>query len=299
MILYYALGGGLGHIARSLVLIDQAPEELRGQIRLLVSSRSAEAARPVCPCPLDIVPLDAMVNGRTYASFLDSYINKHRFSCIIVDTFPFGLLGELAMTAANIPRFMIGRYLRWDSYKQRIEKLSAAVWPIFSVMIETQSEEYLTVIRHHGQVVQYNSPLSLARAENISLSEKVPAWCVVHSGEEEELNALLKFARQLMLHSGAAGEPEIITPDQQVFPLEQKLDRFSDVVSGAGYASCAASVVLKDTVRYHLHPFPRRYDDQESRVQQIRNGSWGVTDRGAGQINAGQLLWDEVRKTTG
>jgi len=295
MILYYALGGGLGHIARSLALIAQAPEALRGRIRLLVSSRSAEAARPACPCPMDNVPAKAMATARNYSLFLDSHIKAHRFSGMILDTFPFGLLGEWADKAPELPRFMVGRYLRWDEYKQRVGRLSAAVWPRFSIMIEEQNEEYMAAISSHSLIAQCDAPLSLARPENISFPEDRPSWCVVHSGAAEELDALITSARNLMAERGICGNAEVITPSREIFPLEQNLAGYSDIVSGAGYASCAASKVLEGSVRYHLQPFLRRYDDQELRIQRLRDGRWGVAREDAGGVHAGTLLWDEVR----
>ncbi len=295
MILYYALGGGLGHIARSLALIAQAPEALRGRIRLLVSSRSAEAARPVCPCPMDIVPDEAMATHQLYSKFLARYLGSHRFSCMILDTFPFGLLGELADKAPELPRFMVGRYLRWNVYRKRGGELSAAVWPRFSIIIEEQDEEYMAEISRHSLIAHCNAPISLARQENVSVSEGGSSWCVVHSGTEEELNKLLILAGSLMSARGIAGNPKVVTPGQGVFPIEQNLSGYSDIVSGAGYASCAASKILEGRVRYHLQSFPRRYDDQELRINRLRAGTCGVAHEDSGGVHAGTLLWNEVR----
>lgn len=299
MILHYALGGGLGHIARSLALIAQAPPGLRERIRLLVSSRSAGAARPICPCPLDIVPDDAMATSRKYARFFDRYIAAHHFSCLVLDTFPFGLVGELSGAAPALPRVLVGRYLRWDAYMRRVGPDDSAIWPTLSLMIEEQSEEYIAEISRHSRVLQCNSPLSLARPEAVHAGEALKSWCVVHSGSPEELAELSLIARRLMAGQGVAGDPVIITPEQGIFPLELDPGRFSDVVAGAGYASCAAAKILEGRVRYHLHPFQRRYDDQGLRLQRLRTGVWGGGGTASDRGNSGPFLWDEVRKLGG
>jgi hypothetical protein len=295
MILYYALGGGLGHIARSIAVIGQAPAAIQNSIRLLVSSNCAEAARPVCPCPMDTVPEEAMAIRRLYRCFLDRYLNLHGFTCMVLDTFPFGLVGEWSTFAPELPRILVGRYLRWDIYQKSVKPLLSPTWPQVSLMIEDQDVEYMSDMSRHSRLMQCNSLLSLARPDDYAMSVgRRPVWCVVHSGSAQELATLVGISRQLMAEQGVAGTSKILTPDQGGFPLEQNLRGFTDVVSGAGYASCAAAKINDGKVRYHLHAFSRRYDDQELRLSRLRMGRWGENHTPENGKNAGQLLWDEV-----
>jgi hypothetical protein len=293
MILYYALGGGLGHISRSFALIAHAPEALQPEIRLLVSSRSAAVALPHAPCPMDVVPEQAMAERSLYFRFLAAYLARHDFSCIVLDTFPFGLLGELADTAVTLPRILVGRYLRWDAYRERCADLNHAVWPRAAIMIEEQERPYLEEITRHGRIITAPAPISLARATDGPAPDATPACCIVHSGPAEETARLVEIANQVMAERALQGPPMVFLPQGGVFPVERRLSGFSDIVSGAGYAGCAASAVLNGRVRYHLHPFPRRFDDQARRLRLLQEGRWGDTSAGS-TPSAASALWGEV-----
>jgi hypothetical protein len=293
MILYYALGGGLGHIARSFALIAYAPKTLRPRIRLLVSSKSAELTRPYSPCPMDLVPFQAMVDRVLYAQFLGGYFKKHEFSCIVTDTFPFGLVGELAHPASEIPRVLVGRYMQWDAYRTRCGDMDDAIWPEVAVMIEKQEEAYRETMERHSRVISAQWPISLASLRNNVPPDGPPACCVVHSGPQSEIERLMKFARNIMTRQGIRGAPEVFTPQKGLFPLEHHLSGFSDIVTGAGYGSCAASIVLKGKIRYHFYPFPRRFDDQALRLERLREGQWGSVQPGDAST-AAAVLWREI-----
>ena len=159
MILYYALGGGLGHIARSFALIEKAPEKLLPAIRLLVSSKSAAVALPHSPCPMDTVPAPAMSDRTLYVKFLSDYLDRHNFSCIVMDTFPFGLLGELKDVAPALPRVLVSRYLRWDAYRERCGVLNGALWSQVVLMIEQQEEAYLETMECNSRMIEAPWPI--------------------------------------------------------------------------------------------------------------------------------------------
>lgn len=294
MILYYALGGGLGHIARSFALIAHAPGQLRRSVRLLVSSRSADVARPHSPCPIDSVPHWAMAGKGRYSQFLADHFKQHGFSCIVIDTFPFGLLGELKHLAPEVPRVLVGRYLRWDAYIDRCGAVEDALWPQTALMIERQGEIYSGhVERNCRRVITAEWPISLAGPMEGTVHDGRPACCVVHSGSSSELSRLEVIAKDIMAQRGIAGIPEVFTPEKGIFPLECHLSSFSDVVTGAGYASCAAAAVLNGRIRYHLHPFPRRFDDQALRLRRLKDGSWG-NDPSGDVSTVAEILWGSV-----
>jgi hypothetical protein len=294
MILYYALGGGLGHIARSFALIEHAPQALLRGIRLLVSSKSAGVARPHSPCSMDLVPDRAMADRALYAQFLADYLRRHNFSRLVTDTFPFGLLGELTHLAPEIPRVLVGRYLRWDAYLKRCGSFDGAAWPRVAIMIENQESPYLDAMERNSSIVAARWPVSLARPHEAPVLMKRGACCVVHSGTPDEMSRLINAAHKVTDELGLEGTPEVFTPETGVFPLERHLSRYSDVVTGAGYAACAAAAVLNGRIRYHLHPFPRRFDDQKLRLKRLRAGQWGDHSGGDASTVAG-ILWDMIR----
>lgn len=293
MILYYALGGGLGHISRSFALISHAPKPLQPRIRLLISSKSAYVARPHSPCPVDEVPRWAMAGKGRYPQFLADHFKQHGFSCIVIDTFPFGLLGELKHAAPELPRVLVGRYLRWGAYIDRCGETDDAVWPQVAVMIEQQQDEYLEQMERNGRVINAPWPISLARLADAEGPAEKPACCVVHSGTPSETRRLMSAARNIMSGHRMAGPPELFTPEKGLFPLERHMLRFSDIVTGAGYGSCAAASVLNGRIRYHLHPFPRRFDDQTLRLRRLQEGKWGNGLSGDASTVA-EILWNNV-----
>jgi len=293
MILYYALGGGLGHIARSFALIAHAPKALQARIRLLVSSKSAHVARPHSPRPVDHVPQWAMADLGRYFQFLTDHFKEYGFSCIVIDTFPFGLMGELKNMAPELPRVLVGRYLRWDAYVDRCGGTDDGLWPQVAVMIEQQEDKYLEQLKHNCRVIEARWPVSLAGPTDGAASAGRPACCIVHSGPPSETGRLMSVAREIMAEREMAGVPEVFTPEKGLFPLERHLLRFSDIVTGAGYASCAAAAVLNGQVRYHLHPFPRRFDDQDLRLRRFKEGQWGNGPPGDASTVA-DILWGNV-----
>jgi len=292
MILYYALGGGLGHVARSFALISHAPESVRSRIRLLVSTRSAHVALPCSPCPVDQVPEEAMADRKVYARFLADYLGRHKFSRMVIDTFPFGLLGELRNAAPDLPRVLVGRYLRWDAYCERCGGTEGAVWPRAAIMIEAQEEAYVEALERKSRVIMAPWPVSLASPADLMPQVDKPAFCVAHSGPPEETRLLVEKAKAIMAARGIQGVPEVFTPERGLFPLERHLSHFSDIVAGAGYAACAAAAALKGRRQYHLHPFPRRFDDQALRLSRLLKGGRGDST-GDASTTAG-ILWREA-----
>lgn len=297
MILYYALGGGLGHLARSLALIEQAPETLRARVRILVSTKSAPAARAHFPCPVDSVPGTAMSDIHRYLEFLANHLSRHAFRCIVLDTFPFGLLGELKAMAPRLPRVLVARYLRWEAYSSMCTSISNAVWPDDAILIEEQDSTYTSMLRNNCFVVTARRPISPAASGDVRGVSCNPGCCIIHSGPGDEINVLKNLAERVMTDKGIPGPPEVFTPSRNIFPVERYPWAFSDIVTGAGYASCAAAVLLHGRVQYHLHPFKRRFDDQHLRLARLKNGAW--IDGGPGtHAQTAALLWDIVRVHT-
>ncbi len=293
MILYYALGGGLGHIARSFALIEHAPRPIRSRIRILVSSSAAPAAEPGFPCPVDRVPDGAMSHTGRYKNFLVDYFGKHRFRCIVMDTFPFGLLSEMKYVMPRLPRILVARYLRWNAYLDMCGGINDAVWPEGAVIIEEQDSMYSDALRNNCFLAMARWPVSPARPREISPSSGKTACCIVHSGPKDEIDQLTGLARRVMAEKRIPGLPRVLTPDDGIFPAERHLSGFSDIVTGAGYASCASAALLKGKIRYHLHPFHRRFDDQSLRLERLKSGFW-MDDKPGSSSEAAGILWDLV-----
>jgi predicted glycosyltransferase len=91
--LIYALGGGWGHLTRATALARVASP--RNQVRILTNSPYAPQVSRALP-ELDIVALDPTLPAVTAREQVIQHMRTADPSCLIVDTFPRGLGGELA-----------------------------------------------------------------------------------------------------------------------------------------------------------------------------------------------------------
>ncbi len=90
--LIYALGGGWGHLTRAVALARFAR---RARVRILTNSPFAEQIQRGFP-DLDIVILDPKLPVELARRYSIAEIQRAAPACLIVDTFPRGLGGELA-----------------------------------------------------------------------------------------------------------------------------------------------------------------------------------------------------------
>ncbi|HND53601.1 MAG TPA: hypothetical protein PLV92_14430, partial [Pirellulaceae bacterium] len=96
--LYYALGGGLGHVTRACALARQLARLRPGRHRVVSNTPWPDAARRLFAAEprLELVLLPP---ERSVAETQDALVEATRdasFDLLVVDTFPRGLGGELA-----------------------------------------------------------------------------------------------------------------------------------------------------------------------------------------------------------
>jgi Glycosyltransferase family 28 C-terminal domain len=90
--LIYALGGGWGHLTRAAALARSAPQ---CSVRILTNSPFAAQIQSTFPA-LDLVVLDPKLPVELARRYSIEEIQRAAPACLIVDTFPRGLGGELA-----------------------------------------------------------------------------------------------------------------------------------------------------------------------------------------------------------
>lgn len=110
-LMIYALGGGWGHLNRSLALTRVATTKY--QVKLIVNSSylSQTDTKNLTNC--QIFAISPQANFQQTGDRLKQIINQESFDCLIVDTFPRGLGGELKSLLPNIsqPKVLVNRYL--------------------------------------------------------------------------------------------------------------------------------------------------------------------------------------------
>lgn len=164
MILYYAVGGGLGHLARARRVLTRLGLRDRAVILTAVEE----------PRITDGIPT------ATSADFL-------AYERIIVDAFPCGLLGELQ--DIDVPMDYVARLLQWDAYTSA----TGAVMPHFET---TYLVEPVTHALDSDRVVE------LDLSEPPFEAEEEDFWLVAHSGDDDEVRHLADYAHELQQIEG-------------------------------------------------------------------------------------------------
>ena len=282
MILYYAMGGGLGHLSRSLAILQELPKTLREQVRLLASSRHAALVRPSSPCPVDIVAGEILTSQRQYRCFLENYLQCYQIGVLVLDSFPFGIVGEWLDVGLSLPRLLIARSLKWRTYQERIDHRDG-LFPQHALILEMLSEEYFRRLEQESLLTFLNAPIALWPWKE-SPSDGVVLRCrqtplqvgddasvlIVHSGNERERRVLRQIARQ----KRPLEKIDEIFPECGIYPAERTIGRYKTVVAAAGYNMVAIASQAPPDQRFILHPFPRRFDDQFLRLQRYQHQQW-------------------------
>jgi predicted glycosyltransferase len=187
MILYYAMGGGLGHLARARRVLTR----LGFRDRALILTSKDEPH---------------ITGGISTARDVDF----KSFERIIVDAFPCGVTGELK--DLDMPMDYVARLLKWDAYAAA----TGAVMPHFET---TYLVEPVTHAIDSDRVVQ------LDLSEPPEVAEEEDFWLVAHSGDDDEVRHLADYARELQSIEGTSAPIVIATRTFPLPPLLARAKR--------------------------------------------------------------------------
>jgi hypothetical protein len=277
-VLYYAAGGGLGHLTRTLAIVS-AMDSSSIPLRVLASSTYAGMAEKAFPCALDRVPIAAMSSRRAYGNFLDNYLSLHHVKALVLDTFPWGIAGEWIDRAADLPRYLIARSVRWESYLERTLKKTGRR-PAAALIIEPVEEEYVEFLARNCALTHCNMPIInksgfMDAAGGVQQAHDSSRYLVIHAGATCERDVLVAAARESMWRDCKADIPlDMIFPEQEIFPATVLFHRYTCIVSAAGYNMVAAASRSAPNCRHILIPFARRFDDQAARLRRFEAGLW-------------------------
>ena len=290
MILYYAMGGGLGHLTRSLAILHETPQ-LIGHVRLMASSQHASLILSQALCPVDIVGGERLSSKRKYLNFLKDYLKQHCINVIVLDTFPFGIVGEWCHVGKTIPRLLVARYLKWNVYAERTKCKDGPI-PRQTLVLEPLAKEYSRVLKRYSQLTSLDAPITLQPVDSSKRPFSDRKDCVVvHSGNEAEREVLIGLAKQKL---GGDNEspftPDCIFPEQGIYPAERAIPYYTHVVSAAGYNMTAIASQSPPERTHILFPFRRRFDNQFLRAKRLKNGFWQQQNNNGAQQAAQWLI---------
>ena len=267
MILYYAIGGGLGHLVRARAVLHTLG--VADRAALVTASPFAADPRVVGELPVIRVP-DALDGDRAaLRRWLGDLVACLRPERLVADAFPAGVLGELE-AGLGVPMDHVARLLRWPRYARRLDGPLPRIETTFAV--EPLHDEQLAALRSASERVV---ALSLVDPPAPPRDDAAGAALVVHTGPAREVCVLASLAARTG-HPVRIARP--VGPDLDVHPASALFTRAAAIVTAAGFNAVRQAAPFGD--RHLCLPFPRPLDDQRARARAVRGiGSAWSTGR--------------------
>lgn len=281
MILYYAVGGGLGHLTRARSVIETIDLKEEGVI-FLSACDAVTDFRVIGKCRSILLPKGLAFEPDKYRQFLLSTISKYAITELYIDTFPAGIVGEWCdfPWPKPIPIIHVARRLKWDVYQRSLSgdpprfEQSYFVEPLAQaqrVMLERYSNA-LTPMFTLQDPCDWKSTLSLRESR---ILKKRP-WLIIHSGSDAEILRLYEYANRHLVQDGGSSSLALVSPrlpavlaglvDHMNYYPATDLIQYTDRI----YTGCGFNLLRQLVAFPGLHftiPFPRKFDDQALREQ--------------------------------
>lgn len=269
MILYYAVGGGLGHLTRGRRVLEVLG--LGERAAFVTSSPYARDARVTGGIPVIEVPPHLERAPAEHRVWLRDLIRERGAERLIADAFPAGIQGELS----GLPIAMdhVARILRLDEYRRAVTE----EMPRFDTtwIVEELAPEHEAFVRAQSENVV---ALDLTPAPSAPVASE-SFWLIVHSGPEDEVTELVEYTANL--RDLATDRPERIVVASRCdvplpngfeltdeYPVTHLFPRAARIISAAGFNVMCETVAWAG--KHHVVPFPRRFDDQYLRASRRR-----------------------------
>lgn len=272
MILYYAVGGGMGHLTRASAILHtlQVPLE---QVKILTASPFATLYFKDLP----VLSLPAYLNNdpELYMIWLKQQCKKYNFTEIWVDSFPSGILGELyCLQDFPLKWTYFARLLHWEHYKGLIKYI-----PDFQkiVQLETLESEHQAFLNTWGLTpetidLQYPVPQNDIIPYHFTSDD----WLIVHSEPAQEVEELLAYAHDQATLEGVNPNFCVCSPIQKLnttlshqifdlFPSHLYFGQVGRIFTACGFNSMMQTLPFRN--KHHFLPFPRRFDNQFFRAR--------------------------------
>lgn len=281
MILYYALGGGYGHFIRAVDFLHTVFPTKQAIIWCSQIPKGAHNQTPHKLIEVETFTTDTHTPAGLINQ-LEHIISDNNIDHLIIDTFPFGILNELAeINLSGLKLSHVARYIKPKIFESLTENESEIQFHN-TYFVEKPSEAQLLFLQQCSrntreiQLQNFNYKLDTF-FENILTTSVVLKILVVHSGNREELEVLLNFAHDLKKQLTDSCSIFCVSPNQidtknmtslAIFPAHAYYHLFDYVVSGAGFN--AVRFAHRAQKKSYLIPFERRYDDQFWRLHEFR-----------------------------
>lgn len=295
MILYYAVGGGLGHLTRARAVVHSLG--LNDELTILSASPFCSDHRVTGGANCIHIPSMLASNAEVYRGWLLDVLEALRPRLMFIDAFPGGLLGEFCSFPfpKGMQLYHVSRLLRWPLYRQRL----AGELPFFEISFVVEP-----LIGTHRRAIERCStdvvdlqladpPADLSR-HAISFVDELnprgaPLWLVIHSGPPSEVASLCALARSQARLEGVRPRLLLISPGRQptarvdlpllpLYPATPLFERAQRLVTACGFNAMRQAAPLRS--RHLFVPFDRSLDNQQMRASRHGAAPTRATDLG-------------------
>ncbi|MBX7173562.1 MAG: hypothetical protein K1X72_21520 [Pyrinomonadaceae bacterium] len=277
MNLYYAMGGGLGHLTRAVAFLRGLGIE---NDSIILSASAFLGDKRVVGNIRTILVEKSLENDRLlYQKYLQNLFAELKPQKIFIDSFPLGIVGEFVRFEfdKSVEINYLARHLRWKNYSALID----AEFPRFdkTFLLEDLEKEHLNFVEtvsHQIIPVELNYPPSDLLPKDFEtyqsvLKTKLPFWLIVHSGNELEISELVEFAAEMREIEAVETNLILISPTNflttinnlfqfDIYPASVLFEKAERIFSAAGFNVMKQTEPFKD--KHFFIPFERRYDNQ-------------------------------------
>ncbi|RMA64289.1 hypothetical protein [Ulvibacter antarcticus] len=270
MIAFYVQGGGLGHLTRTEKLIKTLHLEATNVVIISPSDFTRYFKQ------YQFVHLEWKDTPERWTEIVHNTLLEHSITQCYIDTFPFGLKGELISVYKSFPQisfYYVSRILKWEKY---LSAMPRHFDPEFeaTLLLETLYPEHLRWIEKHPNRIRKlrldaDTPLT-----DLKLSES-PYVLVVHSGGVADVQKVLAAAlsdlseentKQIIVCTQVAIEIDspFIEVRNDIFPVAPYFRQAEKIYTAGGFNLMQE---LKPFRSKHIAiPLERLYDDQKFRI---------------------------------
>ena len=257
--LIYALGGGWGHLTRAVALARAATAER--SVRILTNSPHASHVRNALP-QLDLTILDPALSVQVACEQVTHQIESANPRCLMVDTFPRGLGGELvgvrAATKVLIHRDLNPHYVSVASLRRFV----ASNYDLVLIPGEGEGSAFPGIV---------TEPWLIRNASELPPPRQPRCILICASGPQDELawygEVSNLIARRAPVRCVAPTCPPGCPPECWTahWPAIDLYPSASVVIGAAGYNTIHECLACN--VPLIARPWPRKYDRQWLRAR--------------------------------
>jgi hypothetical protein len=287
MNIYYAPGGGLGHLTRARAVIHTLNLQ---DVTIITSSPFADDKRVVGDIPVIRLFREFEHNPQGYRKWLASLFNHHKPTEIFIDTFPGGIVGEFCgfPFSEQVKLSYVARALRWDYYSALLNGSLPRFDMVYKVeQLPSAQDEFCLANSQALQFLNLIDPFAGYEPEHWVIEDLGldvnKLWLIVHSNSNAETSELLALANETAASETIKPQIVVVSPEPpqvnvkhiDFYPASGLFPVADRIFTGCGFNAMRQTEIYKD--KHYFIPFVRPFDDQQRRAETSRVKNKGAT----------------------